>query len=162
MNPIQITIKESISDAHKEAEQVTEKARGCIHEAVHLRVKVASLVEKAQRMHKQDIKAFLSEVMSGDDVSAYLTLHKVAQRRSTLEDKNQLQLCGILDRQESTMRDATPKASQSTFIGVTSRFIAKVNKTLKSRPVEQWGETEREQFADVVKPLVELYNQMRG
>ena len=158
MSNIQEDIKSEIEHAHREASVKTEVARERVTYAIQSRLYCAALVEKAKQMHKQDINGFLQDVLDGNQIKAYLTLHRASKKRDALSDKAQLQLAGILDMRESEMRNVT-QSGTSTFISATARYIARVNKTLSKRPVENWQDSEREQFKDVMKPIIELYEQ---
>ena len=155
---IQTSLVESIKDSHDQANQDTATARHAVDIAINSRVTTAALVEKASKLHKNDVRGYLAPVMDGQQVKAYLSLHDAARKRPALQDKRQLFLCGILDKQEP--RDVTPQKPRATFISGVSKFLARINKETRKRPVVDWSSSEREQMKDVLKPIVELYREI--
>eukprot|EP01045_Picozoa_sp_COSAG04_P048166 COSAG04_NODE_18336_length_445_cov_0.849711_1_plen_111_part_10 len=65
---------EAITEAHTEANRSTHEAKGSMVDAINKRLKAAALIEKASRLHKQDLRGYLSGVMTGDEVKNYLSL----------------------------------------------------------------------------------------
>lgn len=162
-NNIDDDLLTAIKDAHSKAEQTTIGARDQMQRAINNRILCASLVEKAQQMHKQDLAGFLSQAdINGEQVKAYLSLHDAASKRPALYDKRQLLLCGILEtgvKQEKPKQPERKPASRGV-ISSTSSYIGKLNKSLDRRPVSEWASSEREQVKDVLEPLIELYNKL--
>ena len=159
---IQENLKEEIGAAHSKAIAITDSARASIEEAVKSKVYVATLIQKASRIHKHSLKGYLQEFLSGKEVQAYMSLYDASRKRDALQDKRQLQLCGILDSQEViTSQIATPKPQQG-FISVISKTIQELSKRRTQRPISEWGEDEREQVRDVLQPLVELAKELEG
>lgn len=147
----------AIKEAHREANKSTHEARGSMVEAVNKRLKAAALIEKASRLHKQDLRGYLSGVITGDEVKNYLSLHDAAQKRPTLSDKQQLQWCELLGEQEPRPARSKP---QPTFISGVSRFLRRINKEVCKRPLNEWTKQEREQMQDVLKPIVDLHKEL--
>ena len=158
MSNIQTDLLQAIAEAHNEADEATSKARDNVDDAITKRVKAAALVEKASRLHKQDLRGYLAPIMTGDQAKAYLSLHDAAKKRPALQDKRQLFLCGILDKQEA--RDTSHHKPQPTFITGVSKFLARINKETSKRPVEDWSDDDRQQMRDVLKPIVDLYGRL--
>jgi|SaaInlV_125m_DNA_1040241.scaffolds.fasta_scaffold02195_7 hypothetical protein len=148
---------EAITDAHTEANRSTHEAKGSMVDAINKRLKAAALIEKASRLHKQDLRGYLSGVMTGDEVKNYLSLHDAAQKRPTLSDKQQLQWCELLGEQEPRPARSKP---QPTFISGVSRFLRRINKEVCKRPLNEWTKQEREQMQDVLKPIIDLHKEL--
>lgn len=159
MENIQVELKSAIADAHIKAEELTIGARANIDRAINNRIMCASLVEKAKQLHKQDIAGYLGDVMSTAQIKAYLSLHDAARKRGAHHDKRQLLLCGILEQGEPTNVDALPKPPPS-MVSTTSNFCGRFNKVLDRRPVEEWSQSERDQIKDVLKPVMDFYNNL--
>ena len=158
-NEVNEALKEGISKAHIKAEYSTHEARTHMKRAITDRVICASLVEKAKQMHKQDLLTWLADTgITGQQVKAYLSLHDAAQKRPALNDKRQLLLCGILETAESQPRNVSPVPP--SVINTASSFIGKFNKVVTKRPVEDWGDSERQQVKDVLAPIIEFYNSL--
>jgi hypothetical protein len=156
---IQEQLKTAIADSHAAAESSTVNARDKMQDAINKRVMCASLVEKAQQMHKQDLAGYLSGTLTGPQIKAYLSLHDASQKRGALHDKRQLLLCGILEQGEPTNLHAAPKPPPS-IISSASTFTGRFNKVLERRPVDEWQPSEREQVKDVLQPIVDFYNNL--
>ena len=159
MENIQTALKSAIFDAHEKAERTTIDARGRIDQAINNRVMCASLVEKAKQLHKQDIAGYLGDVMSTEQIKAYLSLHDASQKRGPHHDKRQLLLCGILEQGEPTNINSSPKPPPS-MVSTASNFCGRFNKVLERRPIEDWNDGEREQIKDVLRPVIEFYNNL--
>ena len=157
---IQTDLKEHIADAHEAAQAYVKEARGGVDKAVNAYLSCAQLVEKAKQLHKQDVRGYLSEIMSGDQVKSYISVNDAAKKgRLAIHDKRQLLMTGIIDHHEvETPRNVTP-ATPTIYSGA-SKFIGSFNKQLMKRPVEQWSESEREQTKDVLRPIIELFNKL--
>ena len=147
----------AITDAHTEANRSTHEAKGSMVDAINKRLKAAALIEKASRLHKQDLRGYLSGVMTGDEVKNYLSLHDAAQKRPTLSDKQQLQWCELLGEQAPRQARSKP---QPTFISGVSRFLRRINKEVCKRPLNEWTKQEREQMQDVLKPIIDLHKEL--
>lgn len=147
----------AITEAHAEANKSTHEAKGSMVDAVTKRLLAAALVEKASVLHKQDLRGYLSGIMTGDEVKNYLSLHHAAQKRPTLSDKQQLQWCELLGVQEPRPARSKP---QPTFISGVSRFLRRINKEVCKRPLNEWTKQEREQMQDVLKPIIDLHKEL--
>ena len=53
----------------------------------------------------------------------------------------------------------TPKPTPG-LVRTASSFIGRFNKVLERRPIEDWNDGEREQIKDVLKPVIEFYNNL--
>ena len=154
---IQENLKDEIGAAHSKAIAITDAARSTIEEAVRSKVYVATLVHKASRIHKHDLKGYLQAFLSGLEVQAYMSLFDASKKRDALQDKRQLQLCGILDSQEVVTSQIAPPKPQQGVITLISKTIQELSKRRTKRPISEWSADEREQVRDVLKPLVEMY-----
>ena len=148
----------AIKEAHARAEESTVDARGHMDRAINNRIMCASLVEKAKQMHRQDISGYLADVMTGQQIKAYLSLNDAARKRPALHDKRQLLLCGILETADKPEQEEPRNVTPPSVISTASSFIGRFNRIVDKRPVEEWQQSEREQVKDVLKPLYELYN----
>ena len=162
MNAIQENLKEEIGAAHSKAIAITDAARSTIEEAVRSKVYVATLVHKASRVHKHDLRGYLEQYLSGKEVQAYMSLFDAAKKRDAMQDKRQLQLCGILDSQEVVSPQAAPPKPQQGFITVISKTIQELSKRRTKRPISEWSPDEREQVRDVLEPLVRLHEDLKS
>jgi hypothetical protein len=144
---------QQIGSAYTEAESSRDDARQGIDTSINKHRICAALIEKASRFHKQDLKGFLSGIMSGSDVKRYMAIHQAAAKRPQGHDKRQLLLCGIIDQKQGADTDeastATPPSAISMLGKVTTKLCAKIAK----RPLCQWSDWEKDQARAIVNPL---------
>lgn len=149
----------AIAVAHPEAREAVANARDAINTAFEKTAKVGALIEKAKQIHKQDLFGFMAEHMTASDVQHALSFYDAYQKRDGL-DKRLLTESGIWEqKQMEYMRDVTPKPTPG-LVRTASSFIGRFNKTLDRRPLEEWSQSERDQIKDVLKPVMDFYNNL--
>lgn len=160
MNEIQENLKNEIGAAHSKALAAVEGARDVMSEAVNAKLYVATLVQKASRLHRHDINGYLKDHLSGPEIKDYMSLYDAARKRPSLQDKRQLQLSGLLDSQDVLQSATAPPKPQQGLITLITKTRQEMSKKLTARPVTEWSQSERAQVKDVLQPLQELYLQL--
>lgn len=162
-----LMIKQEISDqlldevgkAYVEAKESVSSARDGMFSAIDKSLYCASLVEKCKELRKHDLAGFLSPVMSGQEVKRLLSLHDASKKRSTIHDKRQLFLTGILEpSQVVELEKKTP--IPHSVISTTRKYIGTFSKAIRRRPASEMENTEREQIKEILKPVIEFYESL--
>jgi len=148
-----------IGEAHAEAKSDVLKAQEAIDTAFKQTARVGALIEKASKIHKQDLFGFMADHMSSQEVRNYLSFYDEYSKRGGTMTKRQLVTSGMWQQQQLELRDVTPKRiKRKSFISTIGDLKGKLNKYISERPITEWGQNEKDQIRHILKPLYELYN----
>ena len=156
---LQDTLIDEITASHSKAIGMVDQARAGVEEAINANTYTATLIEKASRMHKHDLAEFLAPVMSGKDVKRYMSIYRISNKREFI-DKRQLQLIGIIDTQEEVSPSEFKPIAIKSMGTILGRFKLEIDKKIKSRPVCQWSEAEKDNFKTFIEPYTKILNEI--
>ena len=155
-------MRKAISEAHELAEVTCNDSRTAIDATITSRRTVAALVHKFGRSHKQDVCGALRDVLSADQVKAYMAINQAAMKRPDGHDKRQLVLCGIIDQQEGRGEEERRTAAKPSFISSLTKLGAAITNAAQERPVSEWSDHECEQVAVMYAPLMKIKDEIES
>ncbi|GAG12172.1 unnamed protein product [marine sediment metagenome] len=155
-------MKDAILAAHSKALKSVHDGRESIEQAMTDNVICGALIEKFERQHKHTVCHELRGIMSGESVHDYLSINRLARKRSAHVDKRQLCLMGIIDVKEHTTAIDTETVKPSKTVStIMTRAGREFTKKLKDRPANAWSIEEKEQFKRSMLPFLEIYNEIK-
>jgi hypothetical protein len=152
-------LKGSIQSLWSEAIKARESTLSSLDDTAAKFLAVGEVLDKAKQSHSQDLFLFLDEIMSPNEIQQTLSLRKHQLRRGGKLDKVQLQKMGLLEQQELSITHQHTAAKPSV-ISTFAKLSSKMVKAIEARPVESMSQSEREQTLTVIKPIIEIYNQL--
>jgi len=134
---INAEIKIAIIDAHRIAEEKTDATNAAKAEAIEAPLLTAALVEKCSRWHKQDLRGFLSEILTPEQIKDYKSGLSISKLRDVASDKRALQKFNLLPIAQAPKR--YNPGSRTRAKPSLSNHLAKLNtaiaQSLQARPV---------------------------
>ena len=150
----------SIADAHKAADDSCASTRESITDTILKRRRAGAMIHKLSRSHKQDLCGIMRDVMTAEQVKAYMALHQAAEHRPEAHDKRQLVLCGIIDQQEGRGEVERQTASKPSFVSSITKLGVIITKAVEDRPVSEWDENTREQIKAICAPIAKVLREI--
>jgi hypothetical protein len=150
----------NIKEAHQAADESCANTRESISDTILKRRRAGAMIHKLSRSHKQDLCGLMRDVMSAEQVKAYMALHQAAEHRPEAHDKRQLVLCGIIDQQEGRGEDERQTASKPALVSSITKMGAVITKSLQARPVSEWGSNEKEQIMAIIAPIRKMWQEI--
>lgn len=151
---------QNIAAAHKDAEESCKETRASIDRTIFKRRGTGAMIHKFSRSHKQDLCGKLRDIMTNDEVKAYMALHQAAEHRPEAHDKRQLVLCGIIDQQEGRGDAERQTAAKPSFVSTITKMGVFITKSVHDRPVSEWSDNEKEQVRAICTPIAKLLREI--
>lgn len=165
MTELSETLAAEIASKHEHALAIVNSAKETIGTALHAAADVGQLIEQAKEVHHAGLAEWLAKhvpSMSLMQAKTYVGIHKVRQSRDYLgADSRQLKLMGIIgDIADSEDAEATNKGQRAggdRWVKWVGHVVHHFRDIEAERPIEQWGQHERETLVAILKPIAELY-----
>jgi hypothetical protein len=161
------TLAAEIRAKHEQAVALAGSAKATIADALHMAADAGQLIEQAKEIHRSALGEWLMRNVPGMsmvDAMTYTGIHKVRQSRQFLgADSRQLKLMGIIgditpaDDDDAAATNRGQRAGGDRWVKWVGHVVHHFRDIEAERPLEQWGQHERDTLAAILKPIVELY-----
>lgn len=161
------TLAAEIASKHEHALAVAHSAKETIGTALHAAADVGQLIEQAKEIHHAGLTEWLAKHVPGMSLTqakTYVGIHKVRQSRDYLgADSRQLKLMGIIgelvgDDGDGDATNKGQRAGGDRWVKWVGHVVHHFRDIEAERPIEQWGQHERETLVAILKPIAELYD----
>jgi predicted transcriptional regulator len=148
-----------IHTLHRSAEDKQAFATDGIQELIDARLNVAALVETAKAAKGQHFRQWWDDQQLPTAWAArYLTIAKTF-KRSTLGDKNQMKLIGIIPQDEQEQRPQQQREENSLE---WIKLAGRLSTTLTEERISKMDNFQRRLAMDKLEPFIAIYKKLKG
>lgn len=162
-NELTTATAERINALHQAVMQSVQGAADCVNAAMMASVEIGGHI---RQISKGERIAWLRDNCPGitqKQIAAYLSIEATYRKRpDNAIDHRFFTLLGMTSDDQSGPQGKPMKSAMPQWIAWTGKLTGYFSEMTKRTPPDQWDEMQRVAVAEQLKPIVELYNCIKG